>query len=218
MPNYQLLRCEIALGGDRGNTVVRGRFNPITYPELQLMQYIHGEDAVWDVHVVGTCDMSNEEMGQRLKIIYQEDDLKEMFPGARPRFPTGDPSLPICTQPIYKAPPTKPDNPDPVLKPLVMNLHPAKEIEAPVEAGDLDNMMTADELAAHDADDDDVPLDELILGNAPRVEDQVTMPHTKAPGAHAPRQPDHLPDVAEHTYTSRDNANRAKHKGRGASR
>jgi len=227
MPQYQLVRCEIALAGDRSNTVVRGRFNPITYPELMMAQYLHGEEAVMDVHIVGTCDMTNEEMGQRLRLLYEDEYLKEMFPGARPRFPAGDPNLPVCTQPIYKAPPTRPDNPDPVLKPLRANYNPAEEVtlsepvQPTVMAGDLDSMITADEIAAHRDDDDDMPLDELILGggsNVPTVENLVTMPHVKAPGAHAPRQPDHLPDVAVPTYTQPENAKRAEHKGRGASR
>lgn len=226
MPQYQLVRCEIAIGGDRGNTVVRGRFNPITFPELMLMQYLHGEEAVSDVHIVGTCDMSNDEMGQRLRFLYEDDYIKEMFPGARPRYPTGDPNLPVCTLPIYKAPPTRPDNPDPMLKPLRANYNPAEEVTLPAPeqqaAGDLDSMITADEIAAHrDDEDEDVPLDELILGgaaNPPTVENLVTMPHVKAPGAKAPRQLDHLPDVAQHSYTDPGNAKRAEHKGRGASR
>lgn len=229
MPAYQLVRCTIALGGDQGNTVVRGRHNPLTYPELQMAQLLHGEDAVTGIHVVGTAQMTNDQMADRLKVLYREEYVKEMFPGARPRYPLGDPNLPKCTQPVYRARKVVPDNPDPKLRPLVMDLDQVDELDAPdtepepVPAepyGGSD--LTADQIGGHQDEDadDEPPLDDVILGLAPGVSmnDQVTMPHVKARNAHAPRDRDHLPDVAVPTYTRDNNAKRAEHKGRGASR
>ena len=205
MPEFQLLRCEVALGGDIGNTVVRGRGNPIAYPELGIIQLIHGDEAVWDIHVIGTCEMSNDQMLDRVKFIYRDEDVKAVYPGTKPRMPLGDPTLPLCTQPVYVAPPTRPDSPDPKLKPL--DQYPVREImdrpkvvldAAPAGA---EEDPTPDEIAAHTQDDDDdPPLDPVAMGLGdlvmPRVEDQPRRVMETPSKRNAPRQASHLPDVA----------------------
>jgi hypothetical protein len=118
MPSFQLLRCAVALAGDRDQVVVRDRFRPVVFPELLVLQHLHGEDAVTEVAVVGTWDASNDEVLDRLRVIYAETALKEVFPGTKPRLPSGDPSIPRCTRPIRVPPVTRPDNPDPILRPL----------------------------------------------------------------------------------------------------
>lgn len=118
MPEYQLLRCEIALGGERDTTVVRDRYRPIMFPELIMLQHIHGDDAVFDIHVVGTCEMGVDEVRTRLLTIYGEEVVKEVFPGARPVYPRADSTIPLCTKPILVPRPTRPESPDPVLRPL----------------------------------------------------------------------------------------------------
>lgn len=202
MPEYQLLRCEIALGGDIGNTVVRGRGNPITYPELGIIQLIHGDEAVWDIHVLGTCEMTNDQMLDRLKVIYREEDVKAVYPGAKPKMPPGDPTLPLCTQPVYVAPPTRPDSPDPKLKPL--SSYPIREIDnrpkVVVEAVAIEDDPTPEELAAHTQDEDDPGLDPVAMGLGelvmPKVEDQLRTPENISSRRNAPLQAGYLPDVA----------------------
>jgi len=205
MPEYQLLRCEVGLGGDMGNAVVRSRFNPLTFPELLIVQYIHGEDAVYDIHVVGTCEMTNDEMLARLKFLYREEYITTVFPGNRPRLPTGDQSLPICTLPIIIPPPTRPDSPDPKLKPLVLKDLVARQVViAEPDPAMNDGEPTADEIAAHAQDEDDPGLDLVALGLTggsnvamPAVAD-LPRARVNMGGVHAPattRQPDHLPDV-----------------------
>lgn len=204
MPEFQLLRCSVALGGDIGNTVVRGRGNPITYPELEVIQFIHGDDAVHDVHVIGTCEMSNDDMLDRLKFIYRDEDVKAVFTGAKPRLPPGDPSLPICTEPVYVAAPTLPDSPDPKLKPLdhyvirdIAN-RPKVVLDAAPVAREDD--PTPEELAAHTQDEDDPGLDPVAMGLGdivmPDVNDQLRTPENISSKRNAPIQPGYLPDVA----------------------
>jgi hypothetical protein len=204
MPEFQLLRCEIALAGDLGNTVVRHRGNPITYPELELIQFMHGDEAVFDIHVVGTCEMSNDQMLDRLRVIYREDDVKAVFSGAKPRLPPGDPTLPICTQPVFIAPPTRPDSPDPRLKPL--SSYPIREItDRPKVVLDPASMPaevdpTPDEIAAHAQDEDDPGLDPVVMGLGdvvmPDVNDQLRTPENVSSRRNPPRQAGYLPDVA----------------------
>lgn len=163
MPTFQLLRCMVALGGDQGNTVYRHRGNPIVFPELPILQFLHGDEAIFDVAVVGTWDTTNDEVLQRINLIYGMDAVKEVFPGARPRLPPGDNSIPICTRPIYKPKPTLPDSPDPKLRPLNQFTTPAgaSVVEAPEWR---DTEPTADEIAAHAQDDaDEDEADEMGL-------------------------------------------------------
>jgi hypothetical protein len=154
--------------------VARDRSRPILYPELKMLQVLHGDEAVTDVAVVGVCDMSNDEALMRLRIIYGDDRMKEVYPGARPTLDKGDPSLPICTRPIYVAPEPVPANPDPKLRPLDQYTMAGREVlvSEPIQQTE----PTADEIAAHRQDDDDDELSD--------------------PGFDLPKQV--VPDTAQH--------------------
>jgi hypothetical protein len=158
MPAFHLLRCMVALGGDQGNQVYRHRDRPIVFPELPILQFIHGEEAITEIFVVGTWEASNDEVLQRLQTIYQPETVQAVYPGNRPRLPVSDASVPRCTLPIYKPRPTRPDSPDPKLRPLSEFTY--LDSQAPVlDAPDLprETEPTVDEIAAHAQDDvDDV--------------------------------------------------------------
>jgi hypothetical protein len=155
MPAFHLLRCMVALGGDTGNQVYRHRGRPIVFPELPILQFVHGEEAITDIAVVGTWEASNDEVLMRLATIYQPETVQAVFPGARPRLPLSDPSIPRCTRPIYKPRPTRPDSPDPRLRPLdQFTMTPDMPVlDAPPLP--LETEPTPDEIAAHAQDDDE---------------------------------------------------------------
>jgi hypothetical protein len=171
MAEYQLLRCMVSLGGDGSTVVLRDRSRPILFPELVVLQFMHGEEAVTDVHVVGTCEMSTDEAMTRLVTIYGADVIKEIFPGARPNLPRADGSIPFCTLPVYVAGPTLPDSPDPKLRPLdafTMTPHMPRRVSP---APPRETEPTPDEIAAHHQDEEpedssavDTLADELGLG------------------------------------------------------
>ena len=155
MPAFHLLRCMVALGGDQGNTVYRHRGRPIVFPELPILQFIHGEEAITDVHVVGTAEMTNDEVLQRLQTLYQPETVQAVYPGNRPRLPVSDSTIPRCTLPIYKPRPTRPDSPDPKLRPLDQFTQTA---DMPVlDAPELppESEPTPEEIAAHIQDEED---------------------------------------------------------------
>lgn len=196
MAAFQLLRCVVALGGDQGNQVYRDRSRPIVFPELPLIQYLHGEEAVTEVFVVGQWETTQDEVLARIQQIYGSDVVKEVFPGARPRLPMGDSSIPRCTMPIYKPRPARPDSPDPKLKPLDQFTRDADQV---LEAPPLEpeDEPTLDEIASHAQDDDDMGFE---APSRPTVED--LQPQYRDPGkrgssrsASASRMPSHLPDV-----------------------
>jgi hypothetical protein len=125
-----------------------------------------------------------------------------VYPGNKPRLAPADPTLPLCTQPIYVAPPTRPDSPDPKLKPL--SSYPIREIDnrpkvvvAPVAV--IEDDPTPEELAAHTQDEDDPGLDPVAMGLGsivmPDVNDQLRTPENISSKRNAPIQPAYLPDV-----------------------
>jgi hypothetical protein len=164
MPAFHLLRCMVALGGDKDNIVYRHRGIPIVFPELPILQFIHGEDAITDIAVVGQWETTNDEVLRRLNALYAPEVIKEVYASVRDQrnLPRSDASIPRCTLPVYKARlTTQPDSPDPKLRPLdqftvtpdmpVLDAPPLPEETEP----------TPDEIAAHAQDDDDDPGFEL---------------------------------------------------------
>jgi hypothetical protein len=146
----------IALGGDTGNIVYRDRSRPIAFPELPVLQWMHGQEAVSEIHVVGSWEATNDEVLERLQLLYGPEAVKEVYPGVRPRLPLSDPSVPFCTLPVYKPRPVEPKSPDPTLRPLDQFTMPGDAQEAPPLPPESE--PTADEIAAHAQEDEDEDL------------------------------------------------------------
>ena len=206
---FQLLRCEVALAGDKDHIVVLHRGNPIVFPELPILQFMHGEEAVTDIHVVGEWDTSNDDVLQRLNTKYRDEIVKQVFPGTRPRLPTGDPSIPPCTKPIHVPGPTRPDSPDPILKPLGDLTMPATMPRVVSTYRDEPPPPAAptglDALASHAEDEtpEDLGLGEVMTRadhppkpNIPDAASFRARDNVRGQGSTAPRTADHLPDVA----------------------
>jgi hypothetical protein len=196
MPSYHLLRCVVALGGDQGSQVYRDRTRPIAFPELPILQYLHGEEAVSDVHVVGQWDAPNDEVLLRLQSIYQPEVIQAVFPGARPQLPRSDASIPRCTNPVYKPRPSRPDSPDPRLKSLdQFTVTPDMPVlDAPPLPDEPD--PTPDEIAAHAQDEEieDIGLGMPNPADLPHIV-QDTAGRGSSRRALAARTPSTLPDV-----------------------
>lgn len=87
MADFQLLSARIQLAGSKDSVVYRGAFTPLSYPEILLMQYMHGDDAVSEVEEVGTLSMSNNDLLHHLRMTYPLEAVDRCFPGARPNLP-----------------------------------------------------------------------------------------------------------------------------------
>jgi hypothetical protein len=189
MPSFHLLRCMIALGGDTATQVYRDRSRPVVFPELPILQFLHGEEAVTDVYAVGVWEASNDEVLERLRLLYTPETVQEVYPGARPRLPLSDPSVPPCTMPVYKPRPVLPQNPDPRLRPLdQFTMVGDKMLDAPPLP--VEDEPTPDEIAAHAQDDDEVGEDDL--GLVPVV--PVPVPDQLPP------RPDDMPHIVRDTH------------------
>lgn len=81
----EVCSCEVRLGGNRNNTVVKPQVTPA---EILCLKAIHGDDAVVNVDSSGHDDKrphATEFM--RLMERYGQKVVKALFPGAAPRLP-----------------------------------------------------------------------------------------------------------------------------------
>jgi hypothetical protein len=93
MADFQLLSCSIMLAGSRDSVVYRDAFSPLSYPEILIMQFLHGDDAVNEIEEVGTLTMSNPDLLHHLRMTYPAEAVQQCFPGARPNLQTRDDSF-----------------------------------------------------------------------------------------------------------------------------
>lgn len=77
--------CIIALGGDTGQLLHRGAHDPVSWPEVGVLQMIHGEDAVTDFTVVSEDDEATRQSEKlRLISIYGAPMVETVYPGRNP--------------------------------------------------------------------------------------------------------------------------------------
>jgi hypothetical protein len=85
MPTFQLLECMVALAGDEGqHRPPLGQDTPGDLSRAAVLQYVHGDDAVSDVHMLGTEERDNQAELDRLRRTYNAAAVKDVFPGANP--------------------------------------------------------------------------------------------------------------------------------------
>ena len=80
----QTVTCEILIGGDMGNTVVKAG---ITVPEIVILTALHGIGSVTNMKLEGENVISNSSELKRLTDIYGRDIITKAFPGANPVLP-----------------------------------------------------------------------------------------------------------------------------------
>jgi len=83
-----LCTCEIAVAGDLRNTVIRGGHDPVTFPEVSILKFLHGEAAVTNVEVCGEVDRDPGEEKARLISKYPGQAVETLFPGTKPPMET----------------------------------------------------------------------------------------------------------------------------------
>lgn len=84
MPKTSLCTANINLAGDLRATVRKGEFNPITWPEVEVLRWLHGDTSVWDVKVIDSDNRAMKDEFERLTLKYGSEVTKMLFPGARP--------------------------------------------------------------------------------------------------------------------------------------
>lgn len=80
----QIVSCEILLGGDLTNTVVK---HGVSVPEVAILAQIHGIGSVRRLKIEGKDNRTTVSEKDRLNGIYGEKVVSKLFPGAVPQFP-----------------------------------------------------------------------------------------------------------------------------------
>ena len=76
--------CKIALGGDPANVIYRGPDVPVSWPEIRVLQHLHGEDNVFDCEFVRSEHAVTQAEKMRLLGLYGSEAVNICYPGARP--------------------------------------------------------------------------------------------------------------------------------------
>lgn len=79
-----LCTAKIMLGGDALNVMHRGEHDPVSWPEIGVLQHLHGEESVFEIKVCGEMDTSRTAEKERLTNIYGRDILEIVYPGRAP--------------------------------------------------------------------------------------------------------------------------------------
>jgi hypothetical protein len=78
--------AKIRLAGNVGMEVVRDAFNPVSYPEVDVLRSIHGDDAVLDVQVIAETEQTARDEKERLVLKYGSSAVEAVYPGRSPRM------------------------------------------------------------------------------------------------------------------------------------
>jgi len=77
----QYCTCKINLAGQNCHTVIYNEQNPVTWPEIQVLQALHGDENVMDIMPIGIGQVWPTEEKNRLIGIYGHRAVEACFPG-----------------------------------------------------------------------------------------------------------------------------------------
>jgi hypothetical protein len=96
--------CKIKLAGDVRSEVVRDAFDPVSYPEIEVIRFIHGETSVSDVKIVADAQQSAREEKERLALKYGVQILEAVFPGKNPQMELKIPGVTPNAEQVWRNP------------------------------------------------------------------------------------------------------------------
>ncbi len=76
--------CSVMIAGDVGNIMVRGPANPVSWPEIGVLQFLHGEEAIFNISAVRAVKTTGAQEKQRLGGIYNPAIVDSLYPGKSP--------------------------------------------------------------------------------------------------------------------------------------
>ena len=77
----QYCRCRINLAGQNCHTIILNEYNPVTWPEVQILMQLHGEENVMDIAPVGIGEVWPSNEKTRLVNRYGVRVVEACFPG-----------------------------------------------------------------------------------------------------------------------------------------
>lgn len=91
----QLCSATIAIAGDLQNVMTRSSYNPVSWPEIEVLRYVHGDSAVQDVVAIAEVQQSGKAERERLRLIYGEGPLQALWGGRNTPGEMGGPKAKI---------------------------------------------------------------------------------------------------------------------------
>lgn len=91
MAKIHILTAQIALAGDITNVAHRSASNPVTYPELLVLEEIHGEGSIRECTVIGEQETTAVAEKSRLLQRYGAV-VEQVYPGRSPQMEMIDPT------------------------------------------------------------------------------------------------------------------------------
>jgi hypothetical protein len=73
--------AHVAIGGDPRNIMYRDEFSPVSWPELEVLRVIHGDDAVTGITVFADVRQTARAERERLAMKYSDEPLAEIWGG-----------------------------------------------------------------------------------------------------------------------------------------
>ena len=93
-----MCKCRINLSGQNCHTVIFSEFNPVSWPEVQVLMALHGEENVMDIVPASIGEAWPGREKERLVQLYGPRVVEACFPGRNFRMEmlmTGDEDLPV---------------------------------------------------------------------------------------------------------------------------
>jgi hypothetical protein len=97
----------VRIAGDRDQTVFRDHYSPISWPEVELLRSIHGDESVHEVKPFVRIDQSPRAERERLVLRYGKEPVDACFPGRGGNIETEAPEATIISGVTWKNPLTQ---------------------------------------------------------------------------------------------------------------
>ena len=94
----------VAIGGDTRNIMYRDEFDPVSWPEIEVLREIHGFDAVTDVKPFVDVNQSPRAERDRLAMKYGDEVLATRWGGKNPPTELVAPRATIKPDVVWKNP------------------------------------------------------------------------------------------------------------------
>jgi hypothetical protein len=78
-------KAKIAIGGDHDNVFYAGEFAPVSWPEILVLQQVHGESAIDEVEPFVSVNQTPRDERQRLVERYGDEIVDLVFGGKQGR-------------------------------------------------------------------------------------------------------------------------------------
>jgi len=96
--------AEILLGGDDRNVMTRTEFNPVSWPEVEVLQVVHGSDSVRNVRPFVSVPQTPRAERDRLANIYGGEPLAVRWGGLNPPQEMEAPRVKIALETVWYNP------------------------------------------------------------------------------------------------------------------